>query len=358
MKNLIRFKVGPSIFNQIRDEGLNPKRVRVFAAPAGGPKWFVSVGFDKALIKTKFFEKSSFDRVLLAGASAGAWRCMAMACEKPLSAYEKLRISYSRNIFTSQDTPLSISRKLLENVDSFLTDVDINHILNHPKLDLAIHVVRSKNLAASDNIHAQGLGLILSAVLNVFDSNWLKLFFDKVIFYTGPRKPNFTEYGQQKWTFKLDAQNIRKVALATGSLPYFIKGVSEISGAPHGVYRDGGLINYQLNEDYQPGEGLILFFHYQERISPGWFDKKLPWKKTSEKTLDRVLQIFPSAEFVKMLPDGKIPDRKDFTTFVKSPGERIRRWDKVCQLSELLAEEFMESIESGRIRDRIEPLFP
>ena len=358
MKNLIRFKAGPGILNLIRDEGLNPERVRVFTAPAGGPKWFVSVGFDKAIIKTRFFDKSSFTRILLTGASAGAWRCLAMACKNPLSAYEKLRIAYSRNIFTAQDTPLTLSKKLRGNVDSFINDEDIKHILNHPKFDLAIHVVRSKNLAASGNVHVEGLALILCAILNMFDSKYLNSFYDKTVFYTGRHKPSFVESWFGDSIFKMTAQNIKEIALATGSLPYFIKGVSEISGALGGVYRDGGLINYQLNEDYQPGEGLTLFFHYQERISPGWFDKKLSWKKTSQKALNRVLQIFPSEKFVKMLPGGKIPDRKDFATFVDKPAERIGRWDRVCEASELLAEDFMESVESGKIRDRIEPLFP
>jgi hypothetical protein len=73
MNNFLRFKAGPGILPLIRDEGLRPERVRVFAGPAGGPKWFISVGFDKIIINNRFLEKSSFKRVLLAGASAGAW---------------------------------------------------------------------------------------------------------------------------------------------------------------------------------------------------------------------------------------------------------------------------------------------
>ena len=41
----------------IRDEGLVPERIKVFAAPAGGPKWFVSVGFDRAIIKSRLFHR-------------------------------------------------------------------------------------------------------------------------------------------------------------------------------------------------------------------------------------------------------------------------------------------------------------
>jgi len=67
--NYIQYKAGASILPIIRDEGLRPERIRVFAGPAGGPKWFVSVGFDRAIIKARFLEKGG--RVILAGASAG-----------------------------------------------------------------------------------------------------------------------------------------------------------------------------------------------------------------------------------------------------------------------------------------------
>jgi hypothetical protein len=358
MKKMIRFKAGSGILNLIRDEGLRPERVRVFTGPAGGPKWFVCAGFDKALIRSKFLQKSGSERVLLSGASAGAWRCLAMACKDPLSAYEKLRIAYSRNIFTVQDNPSSISAKIKSNVESFITDQDLPYILNNPKFDLAIHVVRSKSLAASGNIKIEGLALIMSAALNLLNSKYMRVFYDKSIFYTGSLPPEFTSLDFHGSTTRITSENIKDVALATGSLPYVIEGVSNIRGAHKGVYRDGGLINYQLNEDYHPKDGLTLFFHYQERITPGWFDKKLLWKKASEKSLERVLQIFPSETFIKMLPDRKIPDRKDFVIFANDPEERIRRWDQVCQLSEHLAEDFMESVESGQIRDRVEPLFP
>ena len=157
--------------------------------------------------------------------------------------------------------------------------------------------------------------------------------------------PDFVSSDLKDLAYKMNNKNLKEIALATGSLPYFIEGVSGIFGEQEGVYRDGGLMNYQLNEDYRPGEGLTLFFHYQERIVPGWFDKKLTWKKPASKSLDRVLQIFPSATFIKMLPDGRIPDRTDFVTYVNDPKERIQRWDQVSETSQLLAEDFMESVE-------------
>lgn len=356
MKKFLRYKAGPGILAMIKDEGLKAERVRVFAGPAGGPKWFVSVGFDRAIIKSEFLKRSSFKSVLLAGASAGAWRCLAMACEDPVNAYEKLREAYSRNVFTFQDNPKTVSAKIRSNVDAFMSEKDINHILNHPRFDIAIHVVRSKNLAASENQKIQGLGLLLSGGLNAIHPSLMSLFYDRAIFHSSNLKPNFVSKNYKGILAKIDEKNIRQVALATGSLPYLIRGVSNISGAPEGVYRDGGLINYQLNQEYGPGEGLTLFFHYQDRITPGWFDKKLRWRKPSKKILNSVLQIYPDECFTEILPGKKIPDRNDFLTFADNPSERIRRWDEVCRKSEILAEDFMESLESGQIRNRVEPL--
>ena len=198
--------------------------------------------------------------------------------------------------------------KIKANVESFIDTRDIPYILNHPKFDLAIHTVRSKNIAASENVRIEGMALIVSAALNLFKSDLMKPFYEKAIFYTGHPKPDFISQGYRGTTIHMDEKNLKDVALATGSLPYLIRGVSGISGAPRGVYRDGGLINYQLNEDYYPADGLTLFFHYQEKITPGWFDKKLSWKKPSAKILDRVFQIYPGQAFLKMLPGEKIPD--------------------------------------------------
>ena len=116
-------------------------------------------------------------------------------------------------------------------------------------------------------------------------------------------------------------------------------------------------MDYQLNQDYDPPEGMIaLFFHYQERVVPGWFDKVLSWRRPPKDSLRQVLQVYPGADFVKMLPDGRLPDRNDFTIFVNDPSERIRRWDEVSRLSEILGEEFLEAVESNQIRELVRPL--
>lgn len=356
MRHYLDYKAGPAILAMIREEGLRPERVRVFAGPAGGPKWFVSVGFDKALIKARWLERGS-RRVILVGSSAGAWRCLAMACRDPLDAYEKLRIAYSRNTFTAADTPKSVGHALRKNVEDFIGDEDVRFILNHPWCDVAVHTVRGRGPGASESRWIQGSALLAAALLNLFSRRGMEVLFQRAVFFSGAHVPEFARTFFRGTAVKLTPENLRAAALATGSLPFVVAGVRDIPGAPRGTYRDGGLIDYQLNENYGPGpEGVTLFFHYQERIVPGWFDKRLTWRQPGPGCLDRVLQVFPRSEFVELLPDGRIPDREDFRTFVDRPGERIRRWDEVSALSGILGEEFMNNIESGRIRDLVRPL--
>ncbi|MDQ7783015.1 MAG: hypothetical protein RDU20_09060 [Desulfomonilaceae bacterium] len=333
-----------------------PERIKVFAAPAGGPKWFVSVGLDRALMRSRFLQHDR-GRVLLVGSSAGAWRCLTMASRDPAPAHERLRISYSRNVFTQRDTAESIGGALKRNVKEFLRDEDIDSILGHPNFTVAVHSVRAKGPAASERKTVQGGALLTGALYNAIVPGGITAFFERVVFFSGDSEPEFLRCGFRGRSVRLTRENIRAAALATGSLPYIIAGVRYIPGAPDGTYRDGGLVDYQLNQDYMPGDGgVTLFFHYQERIVPGWFDKRIPWRKPPKGSIDRVLQVYPSSAFLDMLPDGRLPDREDFRRYVDAPAERIRRWDVAAEKSEILGTEFLNDVESGAIRRLVKPL--
>jgi len=355
MKSYLEYRAGPGIFPLIKEQGLRSDNVGAFAGPAGGPKWFVSVGFDKTLIKSRFLEQAG-RRVLLAGSSAGAWRCLAMVCKDPLDAYEKLRIAYSRNIFTTQDNPLTISQALRSNVAAFLGERDISHILAHPHFDVAIHAVRARGPAASENLKIQASGLIAAFLMNVISPRAMNSLFERIVFTSRTAGAPFSEDHSGPTIVGLTRENLSLAALATGSLPYIVAGVTDIPGAPPGTYRDGGVRDYQLNQDYSGGgDGVTLFFHYQERIVPGWFDKKLFWRSVPRNHLRRLLQVFPSSDFLELLPDRRLPDRNDFIQYADDPAERIRRWDEVSRVSDVLGEQFIEDVESGRIRDRVKP---
>lgn len=103
-------------------------------------------------------------------------------------------------------------------------------------------------------------------------------------------------------------------------------------------------------------DGIVLFPHYSRRIVPGWFDKHLSWRKPAAANMKNVLLVAPSAAFIDRLPYGKIPDRKDFYRFTGGDKTRIEYWLKAAEMSRQLSQSFMSAVESGRIKNLVEPM--
>ena len=129
---------------------------------------------------------------------------------------------------------------------------------------------------------------------------------------------------------------------ASGAIPFVLSGERDIPGAPQGQYWDGGIIDYHFNlQDYH-GEGLILYPHFSAQVIQGWFDKFLPWRTGTLPTAQKLVLLCPSEAFVASLPQGKIPDRSDFTRLPHD--ERVLYWEVCVERSKALAEEFAELI--------------
>jgi len=155
----------------------------------------------------------------------------------------------------------------------------------------------------------------------------------------------------------LNPINFKHAVLASGAIPLVIEGVTDIYGAPRGVYRDGGVIDYHLDHDYtvRPDD-VTLLFHHGDRVIPGWLDKTIRGRRPQAEALEHLVVVYPSPGLVQTFPGGKIPDRDDFVTFLDDPAGRILNWRKVAGLCASLGEEFAEMVESGRIREIVEPL--
>jgi hypothetical protein len=69
-----------------------------------------------------------------------------------------------------------------------------------------------------------------------------------------------------------------------------------------------------------------------------------------------VVMIAPTREFVQQLPNAKIPDRSDFKRYFQKDQERFAAWDKVVEMCRPSAEAFMELVESGRIREKVQQM--
>jgi len=68
------------------------------------------------------------------------------------------------------------------------------------------------------------------------------------------------------------------------------------------------------------------------------------------------VMVFPTDEFVSRLPAGKVPERDDVVALMDEPDMRKQRWREAVRLSAGLGEDFLELVESGRIRQAVERL--
>jgi hypothetical protein len=134
---------------------------------------------------------------------------------------------------------------------------------------------------------------------------------------------------------------------ASCSIPFALKAVHDIPGAPTGAYWDGGITDYHLHLNWTaptqgPERALVLYPHFQQQVVPGWLDKALKWRHGASAFLDHTLVLAPNPEWVKTLPNGKLPDRKDFMTYAQDFPGRVKVWQAAVQASAQLAQEFSQ----------------
>jgi len=231
----------------------------------------------------------------------------------------------------------------------------VRNILDHPVFRTHVMTVRARHIAASEQRFILAASLIIAASLNAVSRSTLAWFFERALFFDARDLPPFFDvdgFPLQRVMIRQD--NLQDAIVATGSIPLVLSGVRDIAGATPGVYRDGGVIDYHLNLPQSDPDRLTLYPHFFDRIVPGWFDKKLSWRRHDPANLDRTILVSPSAEFVSRLPNSKIPDRTDFATY--TPSERIQIWRTVVDDCKRLAEEFSEVIEKGDLESRLTPL--
>jgi len=358
MSKDLLFFAGEKALSMIRDNGLSADGVQIVAGAAGGPKWLVLYGLDRRLFGQFFKDRK--EPLHLIGSSIGSWRFAAAAVKDPLLAIDRFKEAYIAQRYSARPSPAEVSQEGRRVLDGFLGDEEIRQILAHPSFRPAILTVRCRRPAlASESPFRQAAALGWAAVSNAVARPWLRFFFERTLFQHPAGNnfwPGFDDFPERR--LDLTEANFRAAVMASGSIPLVMAGVRDIPGAPAGVYRDGGIIDYHLNLPF-PGDPdrLVLFPHYAAGVIPGWFDKKVTWRGPVAANLDRVLLLAPSAEFVAGLPLGKIPDRRDFKLFSGRDGERVRYWNTVIERSRRLAEEFGEAVDSGNIRQLVQP-FP
>lgn len=353
----LSFLAGPKAMQHLRREGMRPEAFKVVAGAAGGPKWLVLSQVDRIIFGEFFKERR--EPLFLLGSSIGAWRFAAVSQPRPLESISRFEDAYIAQTYHAKPSPAEVSERSYEVLDSFLPATALRAVLQHPSQRLSLLAVRSRWATISDRRLSLALGLAGAGLSNMVSPKSLSLFFERTLFSDPRTPPPFAKAAAfRAQGVDLSPKNLRHALMASGSIPLVMSGVSGIDGARPGVYRDGGIIDYHLNIPFLPEEenGLVLFPHFENRLIPGWFDKKLPWRKPHRDRMSSVLVIAPSPEFIARLPFQKIPDRTDFYRFQGRDAERVRYWKKVIAECQRLADELHEVISKGTIADHLSPL--
>ena len=284
------------------------------AGASGGAKWLVLSKLDRVVADTLI--PRLHEPVYLIGSSIGAWRFACYAQDRPLEAIERFEEAYLGQTYSEEPDRDEITTKSRQILDYVLGESGTAEILSHPVFRTSIMTVRSRHVTASEQPAVLVPGLLAAAALNAVSRRSLGAFFERVLFFDARDLPPFFDMrGFPLRQVELAEANLKDAIIATGSIPMILSGVRDIAGAPRGMYRDGGVIDYHLDLPQSAPDRLTLYLHFIDRIVPGWFDKKLSWRKPDPSNVDRTILVSPSKEFVSRLPHAKIPDRRDFINF-------------------------------------------
>ena len=349
----LEFRAGETAFKKIREEGLNPAQIGTLAGASGGAKWLVLSQLDR-VVATEILPRLE-GPVYTIGTSIGGWRFACYAQDDPLSAIQRFEEAYLSQTYSKKPDRVEITRKSAEILKEMLGDRGVAEILAHPVLRTNIMTVRSRGPMGMESAMVLGPALFAAAAANAISRKTLGTFFQRALFYDRRDIPPFFDLDDfPPLRVPLSSDNLKDAVLATGSIPLVLQGVKNIAGAPPGIYRDGGVIDYHLDFPHAVPGRICLYLHFINRVIPGWFDKALKNRTAAAANIQNTLLICPSQEFVQTLPHGKIPDRRDFKSF--DPITREKQWRTVVAQCAAMAEELNDVLQTGTLGDRLQPL--
>jgi hypothetical protein len=354
----LRIYAGPRARRHIESSGLAPEHVGVIPAAAGGPKGLILGPLDR-FIFGEWLPRSS-QPVDLVGASIGAWR-MATACLKDaIAAFSRLERDYISQDYElppgrKSPTPEHVSETFAKNLESFYGG-RVHEVLSHPRYRLHIVTSHGRHMLGREHKVATPLGYLGAFLSNALHRRVMGAWLERVVFSTSSDLP-FSTADYRTKQVALTGSNFQPALQASCSIPFVLKAIHDIPGAPPGAYWDGGITDYHLHLDYdRAGAGpLVLYPHFQKSVVPGWLDKGLRWRHGATHFLDNMIVLSPDAGWVAKLPNAKLPDRTDFPRYGTDLKARMTVWTTAASAAAQLADEFAVWLNKPDLA-RVEPL--
>ena len=369
---------GPKALRSIARSGLAPSDIHTIPGVAGGPKGLILGPLDRFLFGEWLAPCAR--ELHLVGASIGAWR-MATAClDDPLTAFKRLEHDYIRQHYElapcqTRPAPETVSELFGESLRDFY-GTRTDEVLAHPRRRLHIVTARGRHLLGREHRLRTPLGYAGAFLTNSLHRRAMGAWLERVVFSTAGAELPFltTDYRTRK--VNLTLANFHLALQASCSIPFVLRAVHDIPGAPAGAYWDGGITDYHLHLNFSgvvsgaaagvareqdslehaaTDAGLVLYPHFQRAVVPGWLDKGLKWRHKSTHFLDTTLLLAPNPDWVKTLPNAKLPDRQDFLHYGRNLAARVRAWSTAAAASEQLADEFAQCLRAPDTRS-IQPI--
>jgi hypothetical protein len=342
----LRIYAGSQALSHLREHGLSPAHVRTIPAAAGGPKGLILGPLDRFIFGQ--WLSGSEQSIDLVGASIGAWR-MATAClNDSVKAFERLERDYIHQDYALEPgkkfpTPDRISADFGASLQAFYGG-RIHELLGNPRYRLHIVTSRGRHILAREGKFRAPLGYAGAFFTNVVRRKAMGAWLERVVFSSRGPLP-FRTHDYRTRQVALSEPNFNPALQASCSIPFVLRAIHDIPGAPRGAYWDGGITDYHLHLDYEANDGIVLYPHFQQTVVPGWLDKSLKWRHGPSAFLDRMIVLAPNPEWIQKLPRGKLPDRNDFAHHGTNLAARVAQWQGATGAAQQLADEFAAWLE-------------
>lgn len=343
----LQIYAGPRARVLLAERGLRPEDVRVIPAAAGGPKGLILNALDRHLFGAWLGD--SAQDVHLLGASIGAWRmataCLARTPQDSEREFARLAHDYVHQRYESapgrRPSAAAVSRGFGAKLDEVFGGREAL-ALSHPRWRLHVFTSRGRHLLGRESRWRTPLGYTAAFAANAISRRAMGGWLERVVF-SDPRAPlPMPLHDYRSRQVELSTQNFQPSVLASCSIPFWLRAVHDIAGAPRGAYWDGGITDYHLHLNYAAmiGDGLVLYPHFQPQLIPGWLDKALKQRHRSTAFLDNVVLLAPNPAWIAGLPRGKLPDRADFQHYGDDTAARAQAWLRAVAEGQRLRDEF------------------
>lgn len=362
----LRIYAGAYARRHIESQGLQPRDIGLIAAAAGGPKGLVLGPIDQHVFG--HWLPGSAHRVHLLGASIGAWRMATAAMRDPLAAFKRLEAGYIRQHYEPEPgrkrpSPARVSHSFAQTLQGFFAD-EVPAVLAHSRYHLHVVTTRGRHILRTEGRWRTPAGYAGMALSNLVSRRAMGAWVQRIVFSSGNEVLPLDLNDFPHRICALNTSNFAQALQASCSIPFVLRAIDDIAGAPRGAYWDGGITDYHLHWRYSSMRlpphrhpGLVLYPHFQRTLIPGWLDKVLKHRHRATPNLDNVIVLAPDPDWVRAaLPNQKLPDRTDFMRYGPDLAGRVRDWTQAVAQSQRLADEWAQWLAQACPIDRVEPL--